>query len=90
MLAPGGKFLMVTGDLFQTIAASWQKPVVASGRDDSEAVNQAAYSELVALTAAGKLNPVVQTVLPFDRIVEAHRTVDGGHKRGSVVVRVAS
>jgi NADPH:quinone reductase-like Zn-dependent oxidoreductase len=44
----------------------------------------------VALTAAGKLKPVIQTVLPFDRIVEAHRIVDGGHKRGSVVVRVAS
>ena len=58
--------------------------------DDSEAVNQAAYSELVALTAAGKLKPVIQTVLPFDRIIEAHRIVDGGHKRGSVVVRVAA
>ena len=90
MLTPDGKFLMVIGDLFQTIAATWQKPVVASGRDDSEAVNQAAYSELVALTAAGKLKPVIQTVLPFDRIVEAHRIVGGGHKRGSVVVRVAS
>jgi NADPH:quinone reductase-like Zn-dependent oxidoreductase len=90
MLAPDGKFLMVTGDLFQTIAASLQKPVVASGRDDSEAVNQAAYSELVALTAAGKLKPVIQTVLPFDRMIEAHRTVEGGHKRGSVVVRVAA
>jgi NADPH:quinone reductase-like Zn-dependent oxidoreductase len=44
----------------------------------------------VALTAAGKLKPVIQTVLPFDRIVEAHRIVGGGHKRGSVVVRVAS
>jgi NADPH:quinone reductase-like Zn-dependent oxidoreductase len=90
MLAPQGKLLMVTGDLFQTIAASWQNPVVASRRDDSEAVNQAAYSELVALAAAGELKPVIQTVLPFDRIVEAHRIVDGGHKRGSVLVRVAS
>lgn len=89
LLAPGGKVLMVIGDLFQMIATTWQKAVVASGPDDSEAVNVAAYSELVGLAAAGKLKPVIQTVLPFDQIVEAHRIVDGGHKRGSVVVRVA-
>ncbi len=89
MLAPGGKVLMVIGDLFQTIAASWQKAVIASGPDDSEAVNAAAYSELVGLAAEGKLKPVIQAVLPFDQIVEAHRIVDGGHKRGSVVLRVS-
>lgn len=90
MLAPEGKLLMVIGDLYQTIAASWQKQVIASGPDDSEAVNAAAYSALLTMVAAGALRPVIQKVVPFAEIVEAHRIVDGGHKRGSVVVRVSS
>lgn len=89
MLAPDGKLLMVVGDLFQMIAANWQRPVVASGSDDSEMVNQAAYAELIALVEAGKLRPVIHATLPFDQIVEAHRIVDTGHKRGSVMLKVS-
>jgi hypothetical protein len=29
---------------------------------------------------------VIDSVVPFAQIVEAHRRVDGGHKVGSVVV----
>jgi NADPH:quinone reductase-like Zn-dependent oxidoreductase len=32
------------------------------------------------------LKPVIDSVLPFEQIVEAHRRVDGGHKVGSVVL----
>ncbi len=89
LLAPGGRVLMVIGDLWQMISSQWQAPVVASG-DEKEAVNAAVYAELLNLVAAGKLKPVIYKVLPFEQIVEAHRIVDGGHKRGSVVVRVAA
>jgi len=90
MLAPGGRFLMVIGDLWGMISAKWQKPVIAAGDDNEEAVSQEAYAELLALVAAGELRTVIQKVLPFDQIVEAHRIVDGGHKRGSVVLRVST
>ena len=86
MLAPDGRFLMVIGDLWETIRGKWQKPVVASGTDDSEAVNKEAYSDLLDLAVKGVIRPVIDSTYPFGQIVEAHRRVDGGHKVGSVVV----
>lgn len=40
------------------------------------------------LAAAGRLKPVIDRTYRFEEIVEAHRYVDGGHKRGDVVVTV--
>jgi NADPH:quinone reductase-like Zn-dependent oxidoreductase len=40
----------------------------------------------MALAEQGALQPVIDSVLPFEQIVEAHRRVDSGHKVGSVVL----
>ena len=42
--------------------------------------------DLHALVEADKFAPVMDRTYPFDELVEAHRYVDGGHKRGNVVV----
>jgi NADPH:quinone reductase-like Zn-dependent oxidoreductase len=44
------------------------------------------YRTLMSLAEQGVLKPVIDSVLPFAQIVEAHRRVDGGHKVGSVVL----
>jgi NADPH:quinone reductase-like Zn-dependent oxidoreductase len=45
---------------------------------------------LAAIAAAGAFTPVIDQVFPFEQIVEAHRRVDSGRKRGSVVVSIGA
>jgi len=43
---------------------------------------------LAELATKGEIRPVVDRTYPLDDIVEAHRYVDNGHKRGNVVITV--
>lgn len=84
-LKPGGRFLMVIGDLRQMLAAAGQKATI-SGTESDSAMTADSYRTLMALAGNGALKPVIDSVLPFAQIVEAHRRVDGGHKVGSIVL----
>jgi NADPH:quinone reductase-like Zn-dependent oxidoreductase len=86
-LNPGGAILLVAGDLRSIISAPGQARrhgiTVITGpgpylSEDLDAV--------VQLAARGAFVPTIDRTFPFDQIGAAHRFVDSGRKRGSVVV----
>jgi NADPH:quinone reductase-like Zn-dependent oxidoreductase len=81
-LKPGGRLLMVIGDLWQMLAATRQKAVIGG----TTSIRAQDYQTLLSLAARGELKPVIDTTLPFAQIVQAHRRVDSGHKVGSIVL----
>lgn len=50
---------------------------------------QADLAQLMDWGAAGVLRPVIDCVLPFEQIVEAHARVDSRRKRGAVVLDIS-
>jgi NADPH:quinone reductase-like Zn-dependent oxidoreductase len=86
-LRDGGRLLLVLGGLSDLLLAplvslTTRNRVVAapvSGNADD-------LRFLARLAEAGELRPVIDRRYPFEQIVQAHRHVDTGHKRGSVVM----
>jgi NADPH:quinone reductase-like Zn-dependent oxidoreductase len=88
-LAPNGRLLVVLGSLSAMLAAPFRS--MTSGRTvvvgpASERADD--LRELVRLAGIGAYAPVIDRRYPIEQMVEAHRYVDQGHKRGNVVISV--
>jgi NADPH:quinone reductase-like Zn-dependent oxidoreductase len=86
-LGARGRLLLINASLPDALRSAWgslrgDKKVIAGvalgTRDD--------LRSLASLVEAGELKPVVDRCYPLERIVDAHRYVDTGHKGGSVAV----
>jgi NADPH:quinone reductase-like Zn-dependent oxidoreductase len=91
LIEPGGALLLVIADLKGLLLAS------ARGRRSRKRVVAAPgpyraddLAFLVGLAEAGRFRAVRDRSCDLEDIAEAHRYVDSGRKRGSVVVRIAS
>ena len=56
--------------------------------DGNLELSSARLQQVTALVEDGTLTPVLGRTYPLDRIVEAHRFVEAGHKRGGVAVSI--
>lgn len=89
VLRRGGRLLAVLATGPEVLRAPCQSLV--SGRKviaGSPPWGSDALSLLARLAEAGEYRPVIDRRYAFDQMVEAHRYVDAGHKRGNVVVTV--
>ena len=85
LLNPGGRYLAIAGGLGDLVARSKHGMRVIAG---PAAERPEDFATLVALAAAGRYTPLIDSVFSFADLPAAHARVDTGHKRGSVVVRV--
>ncbi len=89
IIRPGGALLLVISDLRGMLGARGQSRrsgllVTQEGSGSGASIMR----DLVALAEEGAIRPVIDRTYDLDDIVEAHRYVDTGRKRGNVVVRI--
>jgi NADPH:quinone reductase-like Zn-dependent oxidoreductase len=90
VLAPSGRYVATTGFINYFLAwatrfGSGKRVVTGMSVDKS-----AALPYLRSLIEAGELRIVIDRRFDLDEIVEAHRYVDSGRKRGNVVIRIVT
>jgi len=85
VLKEGGRYLTLAGGLVDLLARrkGTKRRIGGPARAKKEDL-----AELARRAAEGRFKPLIDQVYPFTEMRAAHGRVDGGHKRGSVVVRV--
>jgi NADPH:quinone reductase-like Zn-dependent oxidoreductase len=89
-LTPLGRFVPLNfglGEIAQSLATAargGQRVVIGVNKD-----TRADMEAIAGLLGSGALRPVIDRRYPLAQIAEAHRYVEGRHRRGSVVLTIA-
>jgi NADPH:quinone reductase-like Zn-dependent oxidoreductase len=88
LLKLGGALLLVIADLAGVLRAPWRRRTGKRVTADVGKPTAEGLASLVGLAEAGHYRAVRDRTYDLADIVEAHRFVDTGRKRGNVVVRI--
>jgi NADPH:quinone reductase-like Zn-dependent oxidoreductase len=91
LVSPGGALLLVVTDLGGLLRAPWRTR--RSGRLVTASVGPSRAEDLeglVDLAESGQYRAVRERTYDLADVVDAHRHVDTGHKKGNVVLRIAA
>lgn len=87
LLKPKGKAILAVADLGTMLRAPFAKYVWGIEVLCGPASERKEWLQrLIMLMQKGLYHPLIETRFPFQKLIEAHRLVDIGHKRGSAVV----
>ncbi|GAO29944.1 NAD(P)-dependent alcohol dehydrogenase [Geofilum rubicundum] len=89
LVKKGGVLILGAAIIKEAIQGLWvsmtRKCRVMAG---THTPTRADMETLGQLMETGAIQPVIDRVYPLEQIVEAHRYVDAGHKKGNVVVNI--
>lgn len=92
ILTPQGKYLSpvlnlnLLWDMLRTARSRKQKAIFQATGTLSEDKLQAMLREVVAIYNTGKLKTFIDRQYPLEKLAEAHRYIDAGHKKGNIVI----
>jgi NADPH:quinone reductase-like Zn-dependent oxidoreductase len=81
-LSESGKLILINAGLGTIISSLFNKKLVCGVALESKERLQ----EIMRLYESKRLKPVIDKVYPLEKIAEAHRYVDKGHKKGNIVL----